>query len=71
MMIFSRLVWARAIMAPSVVASVPFLTNTAQSAWLTMPVKRSANSTITGETPVRVSVLRICSTKALLISSSP
>ena len=58
MMILSRLVCARAIIAPSVVASVPFLTNTAQSAWLTMPVKRSASSTMTGETPVSVSILQ-------------
>ncbi len=60
MMIFSRFVCARAIMAPRVVASVPFLTKIAQSAWLTIPVNRSANSTITGETPVSVSVLSIC-----------
>ena len=50
-----RRVWARAVISAMVVASVPFLQNIAQSAWLTSRVISSASRTISSVGPVRVS----------------
>ncbi len=54
-----RRVWARAVTRAMVVASVPFLQNIAQSAWVTMPTKASARSTIRPEGPVMASAMFI------------
>ena len=66
-----RFLCARAMTMAIEVASVPFLQNIAQSAWLTMPTNASARSTITGDGPVRVSPVSIWRTKAALISGLP
>ena len=71
MMTVLRRVWARAVTRAMEVASVPFLQNIAQSAWVTMPVKASASSTIRPVGPVRVSPISIWRTKAALISGWP
>ena len=53
------------------VASVPFLQKIAQSAWLTMAVIASANSTIRPVGPVSVSPNSSWRANAALIASSP
>ena len=46
-----RLVAARAMVTQMVVASVPFLANTAQSAWSTVATSSSLSSTMSGDGP--------------------
>ena len=59
-----RPVGARATVRPSVVASVPFLQNIAQSAWATWSTIVSASSTMRGLGPLRTSPSASCAATA-------